>query len=473
MTAIVFVYNAKNILNYLTKRQKQCIINLKHRGYIGYKNINIESVKNTQIYAIIISGNYLLRSVVITKFNTALLHKNFNGDKATGSTLTPIYQVSAFSHGSAEELEKVFNNRSPGFSYTRVSNPTVTAFENRMAGLENGVAAIACSSGMNAVTMSLLNILQEGDEIIASSALYGGTIDLFGDLAAFGIKTKFVTGVTPENVEPLITDKTKVLFAEVIGNPKLDVVDIEAVAKLLHKHNIPFIVDSTTATPYLVRPFDYGADVVIHSTSKYINGSGSAVSGVIIDSGKFDFVKAGCPGFDEYKRFGKFAYIAKLRNGIWRNMGGCLSPMNAFVNSIGLETLGIRMERLCDNAQKLAEFFERTDGIEVNYPGLKSNPYHALAEKQFGGKGGAIITIRVGSKERAFKLIDSLKYATIASNVGDSRTLVLHPASTISCHNTPEQMHNAGVYDDTIRISVGLEDIDDLIDDFAQAVKNL
>ncbi len=407
------------------------------------------------------------------KFNTALLHSSFEGDKATGATSVPIYQASAFAHESAEKLEKVFNNKASGFAYTRISNPTVDSFEKRIASLEKGIGAVACSSGMAAVTMSLMNILSAGDEIIAGSGLFGGTIDLFGDLTAFGIKTHYVNNVTAEEIEPLINEKTKAVFTELIGNPRLDIVDLKSVSELLHSRDIPFIVDSTTATPYLINPFDHGADIVVHSSSKYINGGGNSISGVIIDSGNFKWDPQRYKGFEEYKKFGKFAYLAKLRNGVWRNVGCCLAPMNAYLNSVGLETLGLRMERLCSNALKLAEFFESSGEVTVNYPALKSSPYYELSRKQFGGKGGAILTVRAGSKERAFKLINNLRFATNATNIGDVRTLVIHPSSTIYTHSTEQQKINAGVYEDTIRISVGIEDIEDLIYDFKQAIDNI
>lgn len=403
-------------------------------------------------------------------FNTTLLHQDFDGDSTTGATLAPICQSSAFAHGSAERLEAIFNNKAPGYAYTRISNPTVDSFERRIAALENGIGAVACSSGMAAVTMSLLNILQAGDEIIAGSTLFGGTIDLFGDLAAFGITTKFTDEVTAESVKSLATDKTKAVFTELVGNPKLNIVDIKAVADAAHGLGVPLIIDSTTATPYLIHPFEFGADIIVHSSSKYINGSGNSISGVIIDSGSFKWDTARYKGFAEYKKYGKFAYLAKLRNGIWRNIGCCLAPMNAFLNSVGLETLGLRMERLCYNAKKLAEFFEADGRVTVNYPALKSSPYYELAQKQLKGMGGAIITIRAGSKEKAFALINALKYACVATNIGDVRTLVIHPASTIYTHSTEEQRVSAGVYDDTIRISIGIEDIDDLIEDFCQAL---
>ena len=406
-------------------------------------------------------------------FNTLLLHGNFSGEKSTGATLTPIYQVSAFAQESAEQLEKVFNNKAPGYAYTRISNPTVSSFENRINTLEKGIGAVACSSGMAAVTMSLLNILETGDEIIAGSGLFGGTIDLFGDLKNFGIETKFVKHVTARSVSQNISPKTKAVFAELIGNPNLDIVDIKSVADVCHKNNIPLIIDSTTATPYLVNPFDFGADIVVHSTSKYINGGGNSVSGIIVDSGNFKWDYDKYTGLKEYRKFGKFSYIAKLRNGLWRNVGGCLAPMNAYMNSVGLETLGLRMECACNNALRLSQFFESCNDIEVNYPALESNPSNSLCKSQLKGKGGAIITIRVGSKERAFSLINGLKLATIATNIGDVRTLVIHPASTIYAHSSEEQKHDAGVYDDTIRISVGIEDYKDLTEDFKQSLEKL
>jgi O-acetylhomoserine (thiol)-lyase len=407
------------------------------------------------------------------EFNTALLHKNFDHDKNTGSTLTPIYQVSAFAHESAEKLEKIFNNQAPGFAYTRIGNPTVDSFEKRIAGLEGGIGAVACSSGMAAVTIALLNILKAGDEIIVSSALYGGTLDLFEDLKPFGIVTKYMHSVDEENFKSLVTDKTKAVFVELIGNPKLNVVDIESFAKAVHEYNIPLMVDSTTATPYLIRPIEYGADIVIHSSSKYINGSGAAVSGVIVDSGNFKWDFEKYESLAEYKKYGKFAYIAKMRNGIWRNVGACLAPMNAFLNSIGIETLGLRMERLCENALKAAKFFESCDGITVNYPGLESSEYYDTIQKYYNGKGGAILTIRTGSKERAFKFINNLKYATNASNIGDTRTLVIHVSSTLFAHSDTQQKEEAGVFDDTVRISIGIEDANDLIEDFKQAIESL
>lgn len=406
-------------------------------------------------------------------FNTELLHKGAEKDQATGATLPPIYQVSAFGQESAERLEKVFDNKAAGFAYTRIANPTVSAFERRIAAVENAAGAAACSSGMAAVTMSLLNILKAGDEIIAGAGLFGGTLDLFDDMKAYGITARFVKHVTAEEIEPLINEKTKAVYAELIGNPGLDVVDIKSVSELVHSRGIPLIIDSTTATPYLIKPVDYGADIVVHSSSKYINGGGNSISGIIVDGGKFKWDFSKYDGLAKYARFGKLAYTAKLRGGIWRNVGACLSPMNAFMNIVGLETLGLRMERCCENAKRLAEFLESDGRVSVNYPALESSPYYGLCRSQFNGSGGGIVTIRAGSKEKAFRLINNLKYASIATNIGDVRTLVIHAASTIYIHSDEKCKTDAGVFEDTIRISVGIEDIEDLISDFRQAIEKM
>ncbi|GHU53625.1 O-acetyl-L-homoserine sulfhydrolase [Clostridia bacterium] len=403
------------------------------------------------------------------KLNTKLLH-GANKGYADGATLPPVYQSSAFAHESAESLEGVFSGKNALFSYTRVGNPTVAAFETRIAEIEGGVSAVACASGMAAISTALLNILESGDEIIAGSGLFGGTLDLFGDFQKFGINTRFLNSVTADAVRNAITDKTKVIFTELIGNPKLDVVDVAAVSKIASEHRIPLIIDSTTATPALIRPLDFGADIVVHSSSKYINGSGNAISGVIVDGGKFDwdFEKV----LTKYKQFGKLAYTARLRSDLWRNFGACLAPQNAYLNCVGLETLGIRMERQCENALKLAQELAKNKDIQVNYPSLSE--YKPLIDAQMNGeRGGAILTLRAGSKERAFKFINSLKYAKIATNIGDARTLVIHPASTIYAHSSAEQKENAGVYDDLIRVSVGLEDIEDLREDFVFAADGL
>ncbi|MST73642.1 O-acetylhomoserine aminocarboxypropyltransferase/cysteine synthase [Roseburia sp. MUC/MUC-530-WT-4D] len=405
------------------------------------------------------------------RFNTELLHSEKMGDEVTGATLTPVYQSSAFYQTSAEQHEKLFHNKANGFSYTRINNPTIAAFENRMTKLEHGISSIACSSGMAAITNALLNIVRTGEEIIASTSLYGGSIDVFHDFEAFGIQTKFVDIADDKAVEAAITDKTRVIFAETIGNPKLDVVDIAHLAELAHAHGLPLVMDNTVATAYLVRPIELGADVVVNSTSKYINGNSNAISGVITDSGKFKWDKTKYPGMAEYAKFGPFAYTAKLRNGLFRNTGACMAPQTAFYNLIGMETLGLRMERACANAKKLAEFLDSYEDIMVNYPGIPSSPWHEVADRVLERGYGAILTIRVGSKERAFQMMNRLKIPKIVSNIGDTKTLIIHPESTLNAHSTEQEKEAAGVFDDLIRISVGIEDVEDLIEDFRSAME--
>lgn len=403
-------------------------------------------------------------------FNTELLHGTKTGDPVTGATLTPVYQSSAFFQPSAEQHEKLFHNKANGFSYTRIDNPTIAAFEERMTVLEKGVASVACASGMAALSNALLNIVGAGDEIVTSNSLYGGTIDLFHDLEAFGITTRFVDASNLSNVEAAINEKTRVIFAETIGNPKLDVTDIPELAKLAHEHGIPLIIDNTVATPFLVRPIQQGADIVINSTSKYVNGNSSAISGVITDSGKFKWDTEKYPGMKTYAKFGPFAYTAKLRNGLFRNIGACMAPQTAFYNLTGMETLGLRMERACDNAMLLAATLDLLPGVTVNYPGLPSSPWYGTATRMLDGKYGAILTVRVGSKEKAFSVMNALKIPMIVSNIGDTKTLIVHPESTLSAHSTEQEKKDAAVYDDMIRISVGIEDVDDLIQDFEEAL---
>ncbi|MGN1194629.1 MAG: O-acetylhomoserine aminocarboxypropyltransferase/cysteine synthase family protein [Acutalibacteraceae bacterium] len=403
--------------------------------------------------------------------NTLLLHSVRQEEEFKGATSVPIFQTSAFAHRTAEELEEIFNNQKPGFAYSRIGNPTVDNFERRMARLEGGISATACSSGSAAVSTALLNILKSGDEIIAPTGLYGGTLDLFRDLEPLGIKTVFVNDFTADEIAPKINRNTKAIFTELIGNPKLNVVDVGELSELAHKNSIPLIVDSTTATPVLVKPLKLGADIVIHSSSKYINSNGSAISGIIIDGGSFKWNNGKFDVMGDYLKYGKGAFTARLRNSVWRDIGACLAPMNAYLNINGLETLGLRMQRICTNAQALAEHFKTLKYVrDVNYPGLKDNPYNPLINKQFAhGYAGGIITISVFTKDRAFAIINNLKYALNVSNIGDTKTLVVHPASTIFAHSTPEEKKAAGVYDDLIRISVGLEDIEDLIADFDNA----
>ena len=404
-------------------------------------------------------------------FNTTLLHGSEDSNPH-GATQVPIYQSSAFRHDTAEELEKIFANKCAGYSYTRINNPTIESFEKRMTKLEGGVGSVACSSGMAALTMALMNILRNGDHVVAAAGLYGGTVELLDELKAYGITTTYVKENTPDAFEKTIMPETRAVFAETIGNPKLDVTDIEGVAEIAHKHGLPFLVDNTVATPYLIQPLRLGADVVIHSSSKYINGSSDAISGVLVSGGKFKWDPEKYPAMAEFKKFGPFAYLAKLRNGLFRSMGACLAPQNAFLNNLGLETLGLRMQRHCSNAMELAEFLNGLGhGVTVSYPGLEEHPYHEIAAKQFHGGFGAIITLRTGSKERAFQILNELKLPWLVSNIGDTKTLVIHPSSTIAAHLSNEEKELSGVYDDMIRLSVGIEDIEDLKEDFRRVIE--
>ena len=406
------------------------------------------------------------------RFNTSLLHAGVTKE-TNGSTLPPVYQTSAFEQESAADLEKIFENKAPGYCYTRVANPTITAFENRITKLEGGIASVACASGMAALMNTFLNILSSGDELISSASLYGGTIDLFHDLEAFGITTRYVENNNWQQIEDSINEHTRLIFAETIGNPCLDVTDIEKLAEIAHAHDIPLVVDNTTSTAYLIQVLKHGADIVVNSSSKYINGSSDAISGILVCGKGLKWDPDRYPGLAPYRKFGPFAYIAKLRNGLFRNTGACLAPQNAFLNNLGLETLGLRMQRQCDNALELARFLQSLGGdIEVNYPGLEESPYHEIAKKQFRNGYGAIVTVRTGSKEKAFSIINSLKIPLIISNIGDTKTLVIHPESTIAAHISDEEKLQSGVFEDLIRISVGIEDIEDLKEDFKQAIES-
>ncbi len=405
-------------------------------------------------------------------FNTRLLHGKSIQSFEAGQILPPISQVSAFRYESMEDLEKVFAHKKMGYAYTRIGNPTLGAFEQRISELEGGTGAISCSSGMAAVSSAILAVCESGDEIIAGSGLYGGTIGLLHDLEKLGIHTVYADELTGDSVRSLVNERTRLVFAEMISNPSLKVVPVTEVAAAAHEANIPFFIDSTTATPYIARPLTLGADVVIHSTSKYLNGGGNSIGGIIVDGGKFKWDFAKHKALSEYKKYGPMAFLVRLRTDVWENLGGCMAPANAFLSYIGTDTLGLRMEKICDNADKLAHALDKLPGIEVNYLTLPQHTYHKYVDSQLGGYGGGILSFRVGSKERAFAVINSLKYAYIASNIGDIRTLVIHPASTLYVQATRKETEAAGVFDDTIRVSVGIEDAEDLIDDFTQAIQN-
>lgn len=405
------------------------------------------------------------------RFTTRLLHGSFGPDKATGATTQPIYQTSAFYQETAEDMAQVFAGRKPGFVYTRVSNPTLMSLERRINELEGGAGAVACASGMAAVSQAVLNVLQEGDELVASGGLYGGTSSFFRDLAHYGIRARYAAGDSPEAFEAAITERTRLLYVETIGNPKLDVPDIAALAGVAHAHGIPLFVDNTVTTPYLCQPLALGADVVIHSTSKALNGNGNSIGGLVVSGRQFNWTPDRFPKFKEY-RFGPMSFLVRLRMRMVTDYGGCMAPMNAYLTGIGLDTLALRLDRITSTALTLAEDLEER-GIQVNYPGLAASPYHELAKRQFGGRFGAMLTIRLGTKERAFSFIDHLHYVLNVSNIGDARTLVIHPATTIFLHASEQEKAAAGVTDDLVRINVGLEDPEDLLEDFHQALEQL
>ncbi|SDC24347.1 MULTISPECIES: O-acetylhomoserine aminocarboxypropyltransferase/cysteine synthase family protein [unclassified Candidatus Frackibacter] len=404
------------------------------------------------------------------KFNTKLV--NFDSKDANGSTNTPVYLSNSFAYEKPEDLEAVFNNKAPGYTYTRVGNPSISNVEQKLATLEQGETALLCSSGMGAITTCTLAILEEGDEFIATSSLFGGTYNLFKSYKNYGIKPRFASGVEKNDIAELLNNKTKFVFLETLGNPKLDIPDIKGIAELCKEKGVPLIVDNTMTSPCLINPIELGANIVIHSTSKYINGTANSIGGVIIDGANFNWGKFNT--FSKYKEFSNFAFSAKIRGETARNLGACISPMNSFLNELGIPTLALRIERHCQNAFELAQFLDSNPEIdEVTYPGLKENKYHTRAKDLFQVGFGGMLTLRVGSKEKAFKIIESLQYFYNSPNIGDVKSLVIHPASTIYANNTAEEKEVLGVYDDLIRISVGVEDIEDLKGDFTRALEDV
>jgi O-acetylhomoserine (thiol)-lyase len=416
-------------------------------------------------------------------FETLSLHAGQIPDPTTGSRAVPIYQTTSYVFRNTEHAANLFALKEAGNIYTRIMNPTTDVFEQRVAALEGGVGALALASGSAAITYAVLNIAGPGDEIVSSTNLYGGTYNLFAvTLKKFGITVKFVDPSNLEEVKQAITDKTKAVFAETIGNPKMDVADITALADIAHSSGVPLMIDNTFATPYLCRPLEHGADIVVHSATKFIGGHGTAIGGVIVDGGKFPWDNGRFPEFVEpdesyhgvsYVRdIGPAAYIVKARVQLLRDMGAAISPFNSFLLLQGLETLSLRMERHSANALAVAEFLESHENVQwVNYPGLKSSPYHALAEKYLPKGQGGILTFGIkGGVEAGRKFVDSLELFSLLANVGDAKSLVIHPASTTHQQLSEEAQIKAGVYPELIRLSIGIETVDDLIADLQQAL---
>ncbi|GCE17826.1 homocysteine synthase [Dictyobacter kobayashii] len=420
-------------------------------------------------------------------FETLSLHAGQEtADSATGARAVPIYQTSSYVFDSPEHAANLFALKQFGNIYTRIMNPTQDAFERRIAALEGGVGALAVASGQAAETLALLNIAGAGDEIISSASLYGGTYNLFHySFAKLGIKVHFVDSRDPENFRGLINERTKAIYAETLGNPRLDTLDIRAVADIAHEHGLPLIIDNTLPTPYLVQPLKHGADIVVHSATKFIGGHGTSIGGVIVDGGKFDWAASGrfasltepdpsYHGVRYVEAVGPLAYIIKARVQLLRDLGPATTPFNSWLFLQGLETLPLRMERHSQNALRVAEFLEQHPAVSwVTYPGLKSHPQHELAQKYFTHSGfGAILGFGIkGGLEAGKQLIRHIELFSHLANVGDAKSLIIHPASTTHAQLTPEEQVETGVTPDFIRLSIGLETVDDLLEDLDQALK--
>lgn len=417
-------------------------------------------------------------------FDTLQVHAGQEVDPTTGSRAVPIYQTSSYVFKNSDHAADLFALRDSGNIYTRIMNPTNDVFEKRIAALEGGTAALAVASGSAAITYAILNIASAGDEIVAANTLYGGTYNLFSvTLPRYGVNTKFVDPDEIKNFEEAITEKTKAVFIESIGNPNANIIDIEAVANVAHKHGIPLIIDNTFGTPYLVRPIEYGADVVVHSATKFIGGHGTSIGGVIVDGGKFDYAASGkFPSFTQpdesyhgvvYSQLGGVAFVLKARVQLLRDTGAAISPFNSFLFIQGLETLSLRVEKHVSNSKKIAEHLQNHPLVEfVNYPSLKGNKYYELAQKYVPKGAGSVFTFGIkGGFENAKKFIDSLEIFSLLANVADAKSLVIHPASTTHSQLSEKDLLESGVTPNTVRLSIGIEDVDDLIYDIDQALE--
>ncbi|MBK5275933.1 MAG: O-acetylhomoserine aminocarboxypropyltransferase/cysteine synthase [Desulfuromonadales bacterium] len=408
-------------------------------------------------------------------FDSLLIHGGSEPGPA-GATSVPIVQSSSYAYQRAEDLEDVFRGRAVGQVYTRIGNPTTEALEKRLALLEGGGTAIATASGMAAITTAVMTIVRSGDEILASSSLFGGTFSLFRDtLSNYGITTRFVDPLDLEAVAAGVNERTRLLFVETIGNPKLDVPDIPALADIAHAAGIPILVDSTVTTPYLADGAQLKADILTYSTSKYINGTGTTIGGVIIDRGVFNWNSPLFPHFETFhKKYRAFAFTARARKLVHKDVGACAAPFNSFLLTEGVQTLALRMDRHCSNALALARFLAAHPKVAwVSYPGLEDSPHHAVATKLYNGRYGGLLTFGTGDKASSFQAINGLRLAKNLANIGDAKTLVIHPASTICADYNIEEKSLMGVTEDLIRVSAGIEDSRDIIDDFKQALDAL
>ena len=426
-------------------------------------------------------------------FGTLTLHAGHDPKSTSGSRAVPIYQTTSYMFNDTAHAARLFGLEELGNIYTRIMNPTTDVLEKRVAALEGGVGALAHSSGQAAITSAILNIAGAGDNIVSAAQLYGGTYTLFKyTLPKLGIEVRFADAEDPSTFEPLIDDKTKAIYGDTVGNPKLNIFPFEEISAVAKAHQLPLIVDSTAASPAVCRPIEHGANVVIHSLTKFIGGHGTSIGGIVVDAGNFDWGSGRFEGFtlpdpsyhglvhwDAFKAFepaggANIAYIMKMRLQWLRDMGNCASPYNSFLHIQGLETLHLRMERHCENALKVAEFLQGHDCVDwVNYPGLADSPHHAAADQYFNkGMYGALVGFGVkGGLEAGGKFIDSLQLFSHLANIGDAKSLAIHPASTTHQQLSPEEQVAAGVTTDFVRLSVGIEDIEDLLADLDQALK--
>ena len=418
------------------------------------------------------------------KFDTILVQGAHKAKDNRHCIPVPIYQTTAFDFDNVQYAADLFDLKTAGDIYTRISNPTTQVLEERLAALEGGVGALCVSSGQSASLIAVLNLAKSGDEVVASSTLYGGTFNLLGvTLEKLGIKTIFVESEDPDAYEKAINDRTKCIFTEMVGNPKLNITDIEPLAGVAHRHGIPLIVDNTVPSPYLCKPFDFGADIVVHSLTKYVSGHGNSMGGAIVDSGKFNWVKSGkfpdlvnpdpsYHGLSYTETFKEAAFIVKARGQLLRDLGSCMSPFNAYLTLLGLETLHLRMQRVSDTALKVAKYLQSHQKIAwVNYPGLEGGEYYELSKKYLPKGASSIIAFGVkGGREAGIRFIEKVKLLIHATNIGDSRSIITYPCLTTHRQLHDEQLMACGISDDFMRLSVGLEDYEDIIEDVNQAL---
>ena len=422
------------------------------------------------------------------KFETIAVHGGYSPEPTTNAVAVPIYQTTSYSFRDTQHGADLFDLKEAGNIYTRIMNPTSDVLENRVAALEGGVGALALASGSAATTYAIMTICEAGDNIVSTSTLYGGTWTLFAhQLPRFGVDVKFGDHSKIDHMEKLIDSKTKAIFCESIGNPAANVVDVPKMAKIAHKHNIPLIVDNTVPSPYLFRPIEHGADIVVHSLTKYMGGHGTTIGGIIVDSGKFPWAKhkrkfsrLNTPDLSYHgviftEAAGEAAFIVAARTVALRNMGAAISPFNSFLILQGIESLAVRMDRHCENAVKVSNFLLKHPNVTwVNYPGIPSSPDYSLVKKLMNGKASSVLSFGIkGGRPNGGKFIDNLNLITRLVNIGDAKSLACHPASTTHRQLSEDELKKAGVPEDLVRLSIGIENVDDIIDDISQALDSV